>query len=474
MSQFVCGDNVQTHSNTLNNLVHGVGERVLFTDGQGSVPTKPVVEIFEERLHLYRDFIARRVGHQSPVTRQDFASFYKGPRLLTYQRAVNGLAIIPVRRADATLKTFIKAEKHNLTLKPNTVPRVIQPRDPRYNVEVGRYLRPIEKMIYHTIDELFKSPTIMSEYNSYTQAQKLHSKWIGFKEPACVGMDASRFDQHVSAQALQFEHTIYNRVFRSKELAMLLGWQIDNHGIARASDGSFRYKKRGSRMSGDMNTSMGNKLLMCMMAKSYLDTLSIRVDFANNGDDCLLFLERKHIWHLDGLPQYFKEFGFKIVTEKPVFEFEQVEFCQTKPVLSNGIWRMVRNVRTCITKDVTSVNLGHDTTEYRRWLRDIGNCGLTTCADVPVLGEFYRMLVRFGLDGNYGGSFDTDYRWYKLASRNATCLHSRPDDYGRYSFWLSTGMTPDAQLELESYYSNSVWGGDKRQFIKAYTYLLKL
>lgn len=211
-----------------------------------------------------------------------------------------------------------------------------------------------------------------------------------------------------------------------------------------------------------------------MMAKSYLDTLSIRVDFANNGDDCLLFLERKHIRHLDGLPQYFKEFGFKIVTEEPVFEFEQVEFCQTKPVLSNGIWRMVRNVRTCITKDVTSVNLGHDTTEYRRWLRDIGNCGLTTCADVPVLGEFYRMLVRFGLDGNYGGSFDTDYRWYKLASRNATCLHSRPDDYGRYSFWLSTGMTPDAQLELESYYSNSVWGGDKRQFIEAYTHLLKL
>lgn len=472
MSQFLRGHNVLTHSNTVANLVHGVGERVLYVNSRLETPPEPKVGEFT-KLRIYRDRIARTVGRQSPVTRTQFAGFYTGPRHTTYVRAVRGLEISPVRPKDAWLKTFVKAEKHNLTLKPNIVPRVIQPRDPRYNVEVGRYLRPIEHRIYRAIDKLFGGPTIMSEYNSFTQARHLHCKWLKFRRPMCIGMDASRFDQHVSADALRFEHEVYDLIFRSKELRLLLSWQINNVGFARASDGHFRYTTKGKRTSGDMNTSLGNKYLMCLMAKKYLDQLGVPVEFVNNGDDCLLILEAECLPRLGGLQAFFRRFGFNIVTEDPVYEFEHVEFCQTKPVFSNGVWRMVRNVKTCLTKDVTCVSLGHSVEEYRRWLKDIGNCGLATCADVPVLGEFYRMLQRFGVDGNYGGSFDTDYKWYKLSSRNAKCFHNNPDDYGRYSFWKSTGIVPDAQLELEAYFSRSVWGADKRQLVENICELLR-
>jgi hypothetical protein len=81
------------------------------------------------------------------------------------------LALKPIRVLDSHLKTFVKAEKINWSTKPDPAPRVIQPRDPRYNVEVGRFLLPLEHKVYDKIDELFGSPTIMSKYNSVQQAE---------------------------------------------------------------------------------------------------------------------------------------------------------------------------------------------------------------------------------------------------------------------------------------------------------------
>jgi hypothetical protein len=466
MSRLLLGHNVQTHNNSLANLCRGVGERVLYRNRNLDLPRKPISDdIFRHRLAAFRDALVSDIGNQSPVTHDTFVSYYKGPRRLVYQKAVLALALLPVRPRDAILKTFVKAEKHNFDIKFDPAPRVIQPRDPRYNVEVGCYLRPLEHKLYASIDKLFGSPTIMSPYNAYTQAAHLRAKWNKFSQPCCVGLDASRFDQHVSVPALQFEHSVYLRLFRCPKLRKLLHMQIHNRGVARASDGSFRYEVKGSRMSGDMNTSMGNKLLMCLMCLSYLRQLNIPYEYANNGDDCLIFLERKHLKRLNNMEKYFEDFGFDIVREKPVTEFEQVEFCQTRPVSSNGIWRMVRKPSTCLTKDVTCVNLGHDVEMYRRLLNDIGSCGLATAADVPVLGSFYRMLKRFGLPGNYMGRWDTEYSYYFRSSHNAVCHNDTPDAHGRYSFWLMSGISPDAQASIEKYFDESVWGGDKRQII---------
>lgn len=460
MSRFLLGHNVQTHNNTLANLRRGVGERVLFTNKQCQLPVEPVKDIFVKRLASYRSQLSLRLGKQSPVSHDQFVGFYVGPRKLVYQKAVDGLALEPVRPRDAILKTFIKAEKCNFTLKPDPVPRVIQPRDPRYNVEVGTYLKPLEHKLYREIDNLFQSPTIMSSYNAFDQADIIRQKWDKMIDPVCVGLDASRFDQHVSKQALLFEHSLYKSVFRGRKLGWLLNMQINNVGLARASDGFFRYEKVGSRMSGDMNTSMGNKLLMCLMAKAYMDTLSFHTEFVNNGDDCLLITDRKNLKALEGLESFFRDFGFKIVREPPVYDFEKIEFCQTKPVLANGIWRMVRNVSTCLSKDVTAVNLGHNVEEYRRRLADIAYCGLKTSADVPVLGSFYRMLQRFGRDGKYSGSWNKSFDYYASSSRGLTDNDRCVDQYGRYSYWLSTGISPDEQIEIEKYFDQSVWGGD--------------
>ncbi|APG76442.1 hypothetical protein 1 [Sanxia tombus-like virus 3] len=466
MGQYICDYEVRTHNNSLNNLIRGVGERVLYTDKNCTPCIKPARGgIFRDRCGVYMRTIAQRLGHQSPVSRQQFVEFYSGRRRAMYQKAVDGLALKPIRVLDSHLSTFIKAEKLIFTLKPDPAPRVIQPRRPVYNVEVGKYLRPLESRIYDEIDNIFRSPTIMSKHNSVKQAEIIVSKWQQFQQPACVGLDASRFDQHVSEQALKFEHELYNSVFKCKRLAKLLTWQINNVGHARAADGKFTYRTKGSRMSGDMNTSLGNKFLMCLMCKAYIDTKRIKIDFVNNGDDCLMFLERKHLSQLHNLQSYFADFGFKMVTEAPVFELEHIEFCQSRPLKCNGIWRMTRNIRTCLARDVTAVNFGHDVCMYRAWLHDIANCGLAFAGDCPVYGSFYRMLLRFGVEGNYHDRHDAYFNVYRTMSRGIDVETNQPDDYGRYSFWMQTGINPDAQFELEQYFDNAVWGGDKRQFI---------
>jgi hypothetical protein len=207
------------------------------------------------------------------------------------------------------------------------------------------------------------------------------------------------------------------------------------------------------------------------MCKSYLDSLAVPYEFANNGDDCLVFVAKKHLKKLDGLHKYFADFGFKMKCEAPVFELEQVEFCQCKPVCSNGVWRMARNVRTALAKDCTSVNLGHNVDLFRRWLSDLSSCGLAFSADLPIMGSFYRMLGRFGMEGNYEGH-STEFSAYRNLSKGVHLEHSTPDANGRYSFWLSTGLTPDQQIIIENYFDEAVWGGDKRQLITNIDYIL--
>lgn len=463
---------MSTHNNSLANLVRGVGERVLYTDARFTPCILPARGVFENKLGGYRTAIASRVGWQAPVTRQEFAQLYKGPRQATYLRAVESLSMRRVERSDSRLKTFVKAEKLNLTIKQDPVPRVIQPRDPRYNVEVGRYLKPVEHKIYDAIDGLFGGPTVFSKYNAFQQARHIYEKWTSYPNPVCVGLDASRFDQHVSEQALKFEHGLYRAIFKSVELDNLLRWQLDNFGVARAADGEFSYKKRGGRASGDMNTSLGNKFLMCLMCKSYMDSKNFRIDLVNNGDDCLLILDQKNLESLSDIDEWFKLFGFKLTKEKPVSVFEHIEFCQTKPVKVNGTWRMVRNVSTCLLKDTTVINLGHREDEYRKRLRFIGDCGAATCADVPVLGRFYQMLKRIGCDGKTSHQL-SEYDYYVRSSRDAHCHHDSPDASGRYSFWLQTGILPDAQIELENYFDRGVWGRDKRQLIGQFQDLVR-
>jgi hypothetical protein len=130
-----------------------------------------------------------------------------------YRAAADSLSTIPVSKRDAVLSTFVKAEKINLTKKPDPAPRVIQPRSPRYNVAVGRYLKRLEKDIYRALKALAGDVVVMKGYNAGQSGEIIARKWARFNRPCAIGLDASRFDQHVSEAALRWEHSVYTQLF---------------------------------------------------------------------------------------------------------------------------------------------------------------------------------------------------------------------------------------------------------------------
>lgn len=283
------------HDNNLANLRRGLIERVFAVEVDGILVPPPAADTASWRsveLGDFREFVSNHVGCQSPASYLEFLECYKGDRRYqVYGRAIESLKTTSVEKRDALLTTFVKCEKINFTAKEDPAPRVIQPRTPRYNVEVGRYLKKLEKKIVRAVAEWYGGPTVIKGYNAHEAAEHLRSMWEEFEDPVAVGLDASRFDQHTGVDALRWEHSVYQACYKgrdAKHLAFLLKWQVENAGCARACDGRVKYSVSGCRMSGDMNTSLGNCLIMCALVSKLARTLGIRLRLANNGDDCCL------------------------------------------------------------------------------------------------------------------------------------------------------------------------------------------
>lgn len=448
------GTTFGVHNNSLTNLRRGLVERVFYVEDacKNLVPTpQPLPGKFQELKYLARR-VARIAGHHTPIPREQYPGLYKGRRYQIYADAVNSLASNPVHRRDSFLKTFVKAEKINFSAKPDPAPRVIQPRDPRYNVEVGRYLKPYEHHLYRALDVVWKGPTVLKGYTVSEIGSIMHSHWSQFQKPCAVGFDMKRFDQHVSVDALRFEHSVYGRSFCSKELDRLLEWQLLNSGVGHANDGYIRYKVDGCRMSGDVNTAMGNCLLACLITKHLLK--GIRCRLINNGDDCVLFFNTPDLAAVTERLAHWLDFGFQCVVEKPVYELEEVEFCQMKPVFDGEEWVCVRNVHVSVAKDTYSINPWNNENDAGRWIRAIGECGEALTGGIPVLNAYYKVFKRaYRAPGKVKESLAFDSGMYRLSQRCSRSFHE-PTEEARVSFFKAFGVDPMAQMAIEEFYDS--------------------
>lgn len=447
------------HNNSLNNGRRALVERVFLSPGEDGQLVPPPPCLAEPRLTLrrFKRAVLGKVGSHRPISRTEFLSYYSGRRLNLYQRAVEDLEARPLTEDDfGVKKAFVKAEKVNFTAKPDPAPRVIQPRDPRYNVEVGVYLRPLEHAIYTAIADVYGGPTVMKGYSAEGVADQMRNMWESFRDPVGIGLDASRFDQHVRPEMLQWEHSVYEGCFPQAyraRLRWLLRGQIRNKCHMRVSDGTIKYTVDGSRMSGDMNTALGNCLIMCALVWTRALELGIRVRLANNGDDCVVFMEQRDLPRFsNGLQEWFTRYGFKMKVEEPASVFETVEFCQARPVFDGTRWVMVRNPFTTISKDACCVNkdYGHGIAA-RKWLYAVGECGLAMTGGIPVCQAQYRAFLRNGEAGLGENAVVTETGMHYL-SRGCTRSYAEPTDAARLSFFLAFGLTPYEQRCLEEAY----------------------
>jgi hypothetical protein len=145
------------HNNNLVNLVRGVRERVFAVESDGVLvePPRPEPGFVAQELGEAARILDRIAFPTTRYTYEQFVGTYTGRRRTIYEGAVASLASLPVHRGDSNSKAFLKCEKLALYLKGDPAARLIHPRDPRYNVEVGRFVKRIEHDVYHAVDQLW-------------------------------------------------------------------------------------------------------------------------------------------------------------------------------------------------------------------------------------------------------------------------------------------------------------------------------
>ena len=334
----------------------------------------------------------RPLGVIRPWSGEEVVKSFNDKRKARYQQALDSFREREFDvKLDSKIKAFIKSEKFNPADKKNPDPRMIQARGLRYNVMLAMYLRPIEHRIYKIRSRLGHR-IIAKGLNQVERACEIKSIWDEFRKPVAFSLDASRWDKHVDLDVLRVEHEVYKGFCSDPFFDMLLKAQEVNYCSTR---GGVRWKAVGKRMSGDMNTALGNCLLAVAMALAARDMLGVPFEIFDDGDDCLLFCEYEHRGYLrDRLPGVYLHFGQELKLENEAHTLEDVVFCQAKPVYTNSSLRMVRNWRKVLSHGTSGVKHWNNPKLVRPMLKAVGSCELALNPGVPILQEYALALIR--------------------------------------------------------------------------------
>lgn len=435
------------HNNSLNNLLRGLNERVFYTDNNRTLTVKPVPRGFDALNHFVKKL---KTPNLIPWSLEQLYSSYTGSQYTRYKKACDSLALMPLTKNDCKVSTFVKCEKINFSLKNDPAPRVIQPRDPRFNAAIGKYVKPLEKLVYKQLGKLYRQPCVAKGFDVYQTGDIISTKWSYFQNPCAISLDASRFDQHCSVDALKWTHQVYQRFCGEHEFQWLLSMMLHNKGHGSCKDGYVKYEVEGSRMSGDMDTALGNCLLMVAMTYSLCIELGIDHEVMDNGDDITVFMDRKDEYKFrEAVDSWYTKLGFNMKVEPTVYQLEQVEFCQMHPVFDGVEWRMVRNL-VALAKDLTCTT---NQQQVDKWLQAIGQGGISLTAGLPVYQDFYLWLSKFGGSRNNTSKwklFQSSgfFRLSRMVQRSPTTISPE----ARESFERAFGMAFSTQLSLESMY----------------------
>lgn len=431
---------VFTHSDCICNEIIAIHNRVL---GVTPDPTDYGINILRKSLKR----LARCAEKVVPITHQQFVDTYTGRRRARYQQAADELQTKPFSFSDAKITAFVKAEKFDPFAKINPDPRVIQFRSPRYNVLLGSYLKPMEKNIYK-----LRGPTglrcIAKGLNNQQRAILLKKKMELFEDPVVVPLDGSRWDKHIHSRVLELEHKYYSNLCEDPFLDRLLKCQLKNKCYTNSG---IVYEVDGNRMSGDMNTALGNCLLMVAMCYAAMRELVVlRWDLLDDGDDCLLIVERSELSKLSTLPNVFLAFGQELTLGREVGELSGVVFCQSKVVHIDGVPRFVRDWKKVLSGAAGGFAKWNDGKLVRPMLKAIGDCELALNQGVPILEAFARACLRNSHGASAPKGFaDDDHYNYVARGLPDRQLGGTLDFAARESFAEAFDVSPEWQEHIE-------------------------
>lgn len=422
----------------------------------GKVPTTTGPGLQAMRVGI--DVMIRNLPKTGQEPLGQFAEKYSGRKRARYLQALDQVLTHGLTERDAGVTMFIKAEKMS-PAKVNPDPRAIQFRDPRYCVVLASYLKPIEEHLYAlTIEHplMSQSRVVGKGLNQVERALLLRSKMRAFHQPVVVSIDMSRFDQHVSVEQLDEEHRLYLACNSDPYFRKILRWQRVNKCVHRAT--GLRYTTLGKRMSGDMNTALGNCVIVIAMVLGFMLPRGKHFDLLNDGDDCLLIVEMPDLNSVvKDITPAFLEYGHEVKIENIATEIEHVIWCQSQPVYTHLGLKFVRNPWKVMSCALVGQRWNTSPRVRREYLAGLAECELTLNLGVPVLQEYALALARNarGAQARYDSTSGEWFRYlresrlYRKAARGE--LDTTISDESRISFSKAFGISVSDQISIEEY-----------------------
>lgn len=347
------------------------------------VATPPVLDEIDKNIFL--ELLKNNPIQLHPWKKWRVINTYQGAWKHKYMAAKEKLDNFGWSDSYAIINLFTKDD---LELdSPLKAPRAIQYRHPCFMLQHGTFIKPIEKWFYSLKDEY--DTRIVGKADSFTLANDLIQKSLQFSDPVFLLLDASKFDSCVDIKWLKYTHWCYQKLFKSgnKMLRKLCQLTIINRGRSRRG---IRYRTSGTRMSGDMDTGLGNSIIMWTLLKGFLLHLQIKGSIYVNGDDSVVVIERRNLSKTKDMA-YFKRFGFNMKYEVAT-SLSEVEFCQARLLETDYGFTMARNPARIIGK------MGWSTASYgarkvRSHVHTLGLCERAASWGVPIASSIATAFI---------------------------------------------------------------------------------
>jgi len=478
-------------NNDVASALHALVERVYLVETKEGFarPPLPLPELgrdeaaFEQRRVYFRGVHSRftnqfkRFAHRrgavgvSPYSPSRFLEDYGGAQRSRYEQAFKSMVEKPFEHRDGRISLFTKDEYRDWKERDGMwvpkPPRAIQTRSPRFHVALGTYLNPIEDSVYHVLNEIHEGtgylPTVAKGMNLDQRGKVIAAKWRRFRNPVALELDASRYDQHQHDAMLADEHLMYRFMSTGissephlPSLARLLLMQRINRGVykARRKRARIRYKVRGCRASGDKNTSLGNIFNMCKLMYTYLrEVVDIDYELLNDGDDNVLIIEQHHLDKVsETLVAWFETQGITMKLEGVATSLEDIVFCQASPVYINGQYRMVPNPRKRLYSDLMTSKPIASKRTFLKWLGAVAGCGMCASAGVPIFQSYYAWVGK----ETKPWKPTPGHHYYRFRDDLTDGMEAKDlpiSEETRFSFWKAFGITPWAQMSIESHFN---------------------
>lgn len=364
----------------------------------------PKPQFLWDEVSGYIRLLSAQIGRCYAIPYRDIIAQYRGGKRRRYEEAEANLLSKGdvLEERDGFVNMFIKQEPVKFSKdKPEPDCRAIQFRSFEYTLYLASRIRMCEKRLFALKDVPGMGPGMYfaKGMTDVEVAGTLRSKYdaLGGDGVKIYGFDISRCDAHINAQLLRIEQALFTQCNPDSGLRRALKMQLNNRGSfgVRTDDGYFRqkYAVRGERMSGDSNTSVGTCVIISVILSIFGNGhYPGEFAFLCNGDDSS-FMFKGDWLDDDVVVRFFHRFGLSVKIELKTRDFEQIEFCQSKPILISQRWMMVRNPSRVATKlGFTKIKMSLGL--YARYVRTVALGELSRLRGVPVLQPFLQAVIR--------------------------------------------------------------------------------